>query len=114
MSDRWNSPDSTVELKVDIVRFIDESYPGFVECRLIDANGREWCFHDKVPVFTTAPLNSDCALPQTGVIACQVVESSIRSDGREIICVDTERPWHVEAITGETRFDVYAEQLVYS
>ena len=38
----------------------------------------------------------------------------IQSDGRQIVSIDTELPWHVESTTGETRFDVGEEQIMNS
>jgi hypothetical protein len=100
-----------IAVSVEIARYIDDSFPGFVECRLVDALGREWLFHEKVPVVTRANLDASSSYPQPGVIACKVVEGRQQSDGRGVVNIDTEIPWHVESTTGETRFEVYATQL---
>lgn len=101
-----------IAVAIQITRYVDDSYPGFVECRFVDAAGREWLFIEKVPVVTSADLDAHSSYPQPGVIACQVIERRKVPDGHEVVTVDTEEPWHVEATSGETRFDVLADQLV--
>lgn len=99
-------------IRVDIVRFIDAAQPGWVECRLSDAAGQHWFFKEKVPVVSEADLTADSTYPQPGVIACEVLESHERADGKQIVIIDTERPWHCESTTGQTRFEVFAERVV--
>ena len=100
-----------VGVRVDIMRYTDDSQPGWVECYLTDAHGHRWSFVEKVPIVTAAYLDAASNYPQPGVIACEVVER--RRDGRrEIMTIDTERPWHVESTTGETRFEVCSEQVI--
>src|SRR5262249_7676817 len=98
-------------VNVAITRFVDNAVPGFVECCLKDAWGREWLFIDKVPVVALADLDANGSYPQPGVIACQVIDRRQVSDGREIVAIDTELPWHVESKEGNTRFDVVPDQL---
>ena len=100
------------QVRVEIIRFVDDhDYPGWVECRLIDAWGREWSFMDKVPVFTCESLWSDSKYPCPGAIVCEIVERKTDASGRELVTIDTEKPFGVEATAGEYRFDVLAEQL---
>lgn len=98
-------------IAVEIRRYVDDAQPGWVECGITDAGGREWVFVEKVPVITTEDLDARSEYPRPGVIACQVVERRQQS-GRDIVVVDTELPWHVEATTGDTRFEVRPEQVV--
>ena len=98
-------------VKVEIVRFVDEYQPGIVECKLIDASGCQHTFIDKLPIFTAADLWTDSTYPQPGVIACIQVDRQRNSQGLEIVTIDTEQPWHVETVSGQTRFDVLPEQL---
>jgi hypothetical protein len=49
--------DDMIEVIVQIVRFVADSQPGFVACELLDAAGRRHTLVDKVPIFTTAPLD---------------------------------------------------------
>ncbi|MBW3622112.1 MAG: hypothetical protein KY468_01725 [Armatimonadetes bacterium] len=99
-------------LTVQIVRFISDSQPGWVECRLRDAWGQEWAFVDKVPIFTKAHLDESSDYPQLGVIACLVKREWRDKDGRELCAIDTKMPWGVEATNGETCFDVLTEQMI--
>ena|SRR5436190_5789151 len=99
-------------INVTITRYIsDDPQPGIVECQMIDARGRCWSFIDKVPIFSAAWLDAKSSYPQLGFIACQIVERRNDANGREIVTIDTELPWHVESTTGEVRFDVHAEEL---
>lgn len=62
-------------LRVDIVGFVDESFPGFVRCAFADANGKRHTFIEKIPVVTTEDLWSDSVYPQQGTVPCERVES---------------------------------------
>ena len=98
-------------VRVTITRFVDEYQPGWVECSLTDAWGKLWLFVEKVPVVADTALDSRSEYPQPGVIACEIAGKQRDSDGREVITIDTAKPWYVEATTGEVRFDVLPEQL---
>ena len=98
-------------MEVVITKFVDPHQPGFVECALTDAWGREWLFVEKVPVVTTAPLDEWSAYPQPGTIACEIVRRWRDAGGRELVTVDTERPSGVQSATGQTRFDLPAGQV---
>jgi hypothetical protein len=100
-------------IKVSIVRYIsDEPRPGIVECELKDAHGRRWSFVEKTAIVSREHLDADSIYPQRGVIASEVVRRSLDAAGREVVRVDTERPWHVESVEGVTQFDVLPESLV--
>jgi hypothetical protein len=99
-------------VRVQIVRLVDDDFPGFIECQFIDAHGRLWSFIEKVPVVTEAYLDAGSTYPQTGVIACEEVGRFLNGSGREIVRIDTDRPWGVESIEGITRFEIPVESLV--
>jgi hypothetical protein len=69
-------------------------------------------FVEKVPVVTEDPLGADSAFPQPGVIACVVISRRHDPGGRELVTIDTERPWGVESKTGQARFEIEARELV--
>jgi len=98
-------------VRVTIRRYVDDSQPGWVECCLTDADGREWSFVEKVPIVTAERLDARSLYPRRGVIACQVVGRRTEADGREVVVIDTQQPWGVAATSGETRFAVRPEQL---
>jgi hypothetical protein len=95
---------------VEITRYVSDDQPGFVECRLIDANGRSWLFVDKVPVVCLEDVDATSSYPRPGIIACEIVSRRV-VNGKEIVTVDTTRPWHIESTDGETRFDIHPSQL---
>ena|ERR1700722_15152475 len=96
-----------IGVRVQIVRFVDEADPGFVECELLDAHGRRWLFVEKGPVVTSDYLTAQDSYPRPGVIACAIL-------GRtgQIAHIDTASPWGIESTQGETKFDVQDELLV--
>ncbi len=98
-------------VNVEIIRWVDDDQPGFVECRLIDVSGRDWRFVDKLPVFTAANLSRKSAYPQPGIIACEVEKTWSDEVGRELCLINTDRPWGVESTSSETRFHVLSTQL---
>ena len=55
-----------IAVRVQVVRFVDDSFPGFVECELIDAHGRRWLFVEKGPVVTTEHLTAQTFVSYTG------------------------------------------------
>jgi hypothetical protein len=100
-----------IAVGIEIRKYVDDSQPGFVECWLTDANGREWSFVEKVPVVTTEDLDAGSDYPRRGIIACEVIEREVGVDNREVVIIDTVLPWGVETTTGETQFVVLSEQL---
>ena len=101
-----------VGVQVEIVRYVDDSQPGWVECLMMDAAGRQWSFVEKAPVVTTGYLDANSPYPLPGVIACQVIDHK-RDGDRDLLTIDTTHPWGIEATTGETRFTISPEQLIH-
>ena len=56
-------------------------------------------------------LDERSAYPQPGVIACEIVRERKDERGRVLCTIETERPWGVAATSGETQFEVWAEQI---
>ena len=100
------------DLKVQIVRFVDESQPGFVECEFVDAAGRRHTLFDKVPIFSTGYLDVDSAYPQPGIAACRVLAQWTDEQGRALARVTTVHPFDIESREGLSEFVVLSEQLV--
>jgi len=98
-------------VRVEIFRYVDDSQPGWVECRFVDAFGQEHVFLEKVPIVTTALLDAATTYPQPGHIACIAVARHMRDDGRELVQIDTQMPYGIASKTGKSRFDVFLEQL---
>ncbi len=99
-------------VKVLLNRIVDESQPGWVECSLIDAEGEEWLFVEKVPVVSNQELDANSDFPQQGYIACTFLGERAGNDGSHIVQISTEEPSGIQATTGQYQFEVHAGQLV--
>lgn len=99
-------------IRVKIERFTEAWQPGFVECSFVDAAGKSHVFEEKVPVVSLENLTADSEYPRDGEVACRSISSRVAADGREVVTVDTEQPCGIESKAGQTRFDVFREQLV--
>jgi hypothetical protein len=100
-------------ISVQITKYIsDDPQPGIVECRLLDAYGNEWVFQEKTAIISLGDLDADTDYPQPGVIACEIIKQWQDVNGREIVSVNTERPWHIETLDGVSRFDVLRSQII--
>ncbi len=100
----------TVPLK--IVRYVSDSFPGFVAGELVDAYGRIHTFVDKGPVIAGDYLTADSKYPCKGELACEILERWTAEDGRQLVRVTTERPWDDPSTEDEYQFVVLAEQLI--
>jgi hypothetical protein len=102
-----------IGVKVSITRYIaDEPVPGVVESEFCDAHGRRWSFIEKTAYVTAEILDRQTVYPRPGAIACEVVGRSLDATGREIIVIDTERPWCVESVEGSMQFEVTPDSLI--
>jgi hypothetical protein len=99
-------------LSVTIERFVDDHFPGWVECSLIDADDCMHQFIEKAPVVSTTNLLPDSAFPQPGYIACLAQDEWIDERGRQLVRVDTTKPWGVESTVREASFTVLRDQIV--
>lgn len=93
-------------VRVQISRYVDAAFPGWVECSMVDATGHEHLFVEKVPAVTLAALAETSIFPQPGFIACIVIGRNERDDGSQLVRIDTQT-----TTVGGTRFDVFPEQL---
>jgi hypothetical protein len=93
-------------LAIQIVRFVDSGFPGWVECELVDAEGRRHIIRDKVPIFTVEDLDADSRYPVKGAIRCQVLERYKDGKGQELARVSTAKPDAIESTEGLTEFTV--------
>lgn len=98
-------------IRVQIVRWVDDHQPGWVECHFVDAAGAEHRLVEKAPVLTDEPLGAASSYPRPGGVACTVLSRARGGDGHELVTVDTDRPWGLRATDGATRFVVRADQL---
>ncbi len=99
-------------LQVTIERFVDDNFPGWVKCSLVDADGCMHQFIEKAPVVSTEHLMLNSAFPRPGYIACLVKDEWTDELGRQFVRVGTVKPWGVESIAGEAIFTVLRDQIV--
>jgi len=99
-------------IRVKIERFTHEWVPGWVECSFVHAEGNLHVIEAKVPIVSLEDLTDQSEYPRDGVVACRQIASHVTTDGREVVTVDTERPWAIESKAGLSRFDVFRGQLV--
>ena len=94
-------------VSVQIIRFVDSGFPGWVECELFDADGKRHVIRDKVPIFTAEALDAKSLYPAAGTMQCEVVQRFQDEVGRQLARVSTER-FGVESVDGVTQFTVDA------
>jgi len=95
-------------VSVQIVRFVDNGFPGWVECEVIDAEGRRHTLRDKVPIFTAELLDADSKYPTMGAVPCEVLGRYQDEKGRELAHVSTKNPCDIESAEGLSEFTVLA------
>jgi hypothetical protein len=94
------------DIAVRILRFVDGSFPGWVESELVDANGRRHIFIEKVPVVTLEDSRADSECPVPGIIRCEILRKYSDENGRELVCVSTAKPWSIESTEGLSEFTI--------
>jgi len=104
-------PWSGCSLAVQIVRFVDESFPRWVASEFVDAEGQVHTFIAKVPIFSIDDLNASTEYPQPGIIRCEVLDRWKDPSGKELIRVTTDKPDSVESTEGLSEFVVMPIQL---
>jgi len=100
------------ELMVQIVRFVDDAFPGFVECQFCDAHGRFHSFIEKVPVVSNEMLDSGSTYPRRATARCTILSRGVDKTGREIVRISTTTPDCIESTEGLSEFEVPADAVV--
>jgi hypothetical protein len=99
----------TQNLAVRIVRFVDDSFPGWVECQFADAAGRVHTIVDKYPTFTPEMLDSQSQYPRSGEVQCEILNRSQDARGEELVQI---RMPGIESTEGLSEFVVLSTQLL--
>ena len=103
------TPHSNIHnLSVEIVRFVDERFPGWVASQFVDANNVLHTIIDKVPIFTTELLDENSRYPQSGSMSCEVLARWQDNSGRRLVRIATHG---MESTDGLSEFVVGASQL---
>lgn len=96
------------ELAVQIVRFVDDSSPGWVACEFLDAEGRLHELVDKYPIFSTETLEPDSKYPRPGSAECKVLGRRRDAGGQDLVHI---RLLVAESTKGLSAFAVLPSQL---
>jgi len=100
------------QLAVEIVRFVDNHQPGWIEVQFVDIEGKRHSLIDKVPTFVTSGrLDPETGYPQPGVIVCTILSTSEDKNGQTVAHITTTRPYCLESTDGLSAFDVLSTQL---
>ena len=99
------------DLRVDIVRFVDDRFPGFVECLFTDAYGRDHLLIEKVPMLTEKVLWVDSQYPQSGHLRCQILSRSKNIAGEALVGITIALPDGLETLDGVSEFTIFESQL---
>jgi hypothetical protein len=94
-------------IRCQVTRYISpDPQPGWVEAVLTDADGMEWLFHDKPPIFTVEGAGPTDAYPLDGWLRCKIVDQPA-SEGRAVI-----QTIDCDSLGGENRFVVAPDSVV--
>jgi hypothetical protein len=99
------------KLAISIVRFIDESFPGFVACQFTDFDGHVHTLIDKIPIFTSEDLWWDSEYPRPAEVQCSTLEQWTTPAGQALVRITTVRPDSIESTEGRSEFVVEQSQL---
>jgi len=98
-------------LAIQIVRFVDDSFPGSVAGEFVDSEGRIHTLVDRWPIFTTEILDETSAYPRPGRAPCEVLSRQLDDRGRDLVRISTARPVAMESTEGLSEFVVLSSQL---
>jgi hypothetical protein len=98
-------------LPISITAISSTDQQGWVVAQMIDADGVQHDFEEKIPVVTEEDFWDDTPFPRQGSIACEVISTWIANDGRALSKIDTSIPWGIESKTGATEFVVLSDSL---
>ena len=100
-----------MQLKVQIVRYVEHYFPGIVECQLVDAGGLLHTFIEKGPIVSNEWPSPEDSYPKDGLIRCEILEQWRGKNG-DLMRVTTQRPDSVETREGVTEFVVFPSPVI--
>jgi hypothetical protein len=98
-------------LDLQIVRYVDDSFPGWVASEFVDSDGARHTLVDRWPIFTTDILDETSTYPRPGRAPCKVMSRYLDDRGREIARISIARPVAMESTDGLSEFTVLSSQL---
>lgn len=99
-------------VSIQITSCVDDHFPGWVECVLMDARGAAHTFVEKISVVCAGGLGMDSAYPCHGAIQCEIKKQWKDQAGRAFAQICTDQPWGVASVHGQSLFTVFSAQLV--
>lgn len=90
-------------VNVYIEKIVDDVFPIFVQCKLVDSSKKPHYFIDKLPIFS----ENNERPPGPGIIRCNILE--IRDT---VVLIDTTYPDDIESVDGENQFVVNIDQVI--
>ncbi|MBM7809886.1 hypothetical protein [Saccharothrix algeriensis] len=97
-------------IRCAVTRWVDDAFPGWVEVRLVEADGTVAALTDKVPAFGLDGVTAGTPLPVPVELACRVLRRERDRHGRELVVVALRHG--VADRSGRTEFAVPADQVV--
>ena len=99
-------------LSVSIVEYVDNSYPGWIKAIFKDVNGREWSIVDKTVYFEGyESLDADTIYPKSAGVDCRITAECRDHENRKILTIEIGTNDGLTAENGETKFDIYSDQI---
>ena len=99
------------ELRVQIVRYVDDGFPGFVACEFTDATGQQHTIVDKVPIVSVEDLDASSQYPRPGAVPCSILETMRRENGVPLLRITTREPVPIDTVNGQSEFVVLASEV---
>ena len=97
------------QLLVQIVRYVDDGCPAWLDCEFVDAEGCLHTLRDKVPIFTAEPIDGLTEIPRPLLVACEILAEWQDERGRQLVRITTEKPYCLESLEGLSEFVVEAK-----
>jgi hypothetical protein len=94
-------------ISVQITRYIDDHFPGFVECVIVDAHGTTHTFIEKAPCLSVTSLSAKSTYPCSGELMVEICREWQDETGFLLAVVNTGK----ESSDGATEFTVLSSQL---
>jgi hypothetical protein len=102
-----------VKFVVAVVEFLFDSNPNWVGVSFYDSNNQKWMIEDKVSSFTSEFIDRETKLPWLGVVAGTITSiQQCRQNNLMILGIDTQKPWGLESVEGQTQFSIYENQII--
>ncbi|MFE4976777.1 hypothetical protein ACFRAR_32330 [Kitasatospora sp. NPDC056651] len=104
---------SVVDLRCEAVRWVDDGFPGCLEVRFTDAEGRTWTLFEKWPIFgVPIDLGPGSVYPVEVTVGCVILEDAGSGEADGIVTVSTS-PHGVATPDGREEFRVRRDQLIH-